>query len=109
MVVAAALTRPKFEDLPLHKEDPPYSAWGLYGKEDRLGALNLITPERIIAAAGSEIKQGIRVGLNLPLNQLPDPPAFGRQPFVHKIVHKAPRNVHDDIVELNTQVRRIDC
>lgn len=40
-------TLPKFEDLPLRKDGPPYNAWGLYGDDDELGRLNLITPEAV--------------------------------------------------------------
>lgn len=30
---------PKFADLPLQKDDPPYSAWGLWGEGDEAGTL----------------------------------------------------------------------
>lgn len=33
------VVRPSFSDLPLRKDDPPYSAWGLWGKNDQLGTL----------------------------------------------------------------------
>ena len=36
---------PPFESLPLKKDGPMYNAWGLYGADDELGRLNLITPE----------------------------------------------------------------
>ena len=51
---------PAFEDLPLRKSDPPYSAWGLYGEKDELGTLNRLTDERVAAAAKDEIKTGKR-------------------------------------------------
>ena len=51
---------PDFEDLPLRKGDPPYSAWGLYGDTDELGTLNRLTDERVAAAAKSEIRTGQR-------------------------------------------------
>lgn len=51
-----------FESLPLHPNDPPYSAWGLWGNDDELGTLNHLTPE-IVRAASSEIVHGIRVPL----------------------------------------------
>ena len=36
---------PSFDDLPLRKGDPQYSAWGLWGENDQLGTLvsNFIT------------------------------------------------------------------
>ena len=50
---------PSFDDLPLRKGDPPYSAWGLYGDDDELGTLNRLTPD-IVLAAKDEIRKGIR-------------------------------------------------
>jgi hypothetical protein len=53
---------PAFEDLPLNKDDPPYSAWGLW-KDPSLGALNHLTDEVVLRSAKEEIQTGIRVGL----------------------------------------------
>ncbi|CAK7232879.1 hypothetical protein SCUCBS95973_008407 [Sporothrix curviconia] len=57
---------PKFEDLPLRKDGPPYNAWGLYGDDDELGRLNLITPgavRRGIQAAEHGIVINLKVSL----------------------------------------------
>jgi hypothetical protein len=97
--------RPPFSSLPLNTDDPPFSAWGLYGVDDELGSLNLLTPENTLEAV-KEIKTGESVGLNLPLH-IPNPPSHNRFGFVHEIIHKAPRNVHDDKITMNTQVRLI--
>ena len=51
---------PRFEDLPLRKGDPNYSAWGLYGDNDELGTLNRLTGDKVVAAAKGEIKTGDR-------------------------------------------------
>lgn len=51
---------PPFESLPLGKDDPRFSAWGLYGDKDELGTLNRLTDERVAAAAREEIKTGAR-------------------------------------------------
>lgn len=53
---------PQFEDLPVNKNDPPFSAWGLW-KNPELGALNYLTDEVVLKAAKEEIQTGIRVGL----------------------------------------------
>ena len=50
---------PRFEDLPLRKDDPPFSAWGLYSDDDQLGFLNRITDQTVLDAS-REIKTGIR-------------------------------------------------
>ncbi|PGH08298.1 hypothetical protein AJ80_07894 [Polytolypa hystricis UAMH7299] len=94
--------RPSFDELPLRKGDPPFSAWGLYGMDDQLGTLNLLTPE-VIREASKEIKTGVRIGLDQPLNYIVRP-SHKRLPLTHKIIHKAPRPVHDDEITMNTQV-----
>jgi len=50
---------PPFESLPLRKEDPYLSAWGLYGDEDELGALNRLSGNLVVKAK-EEIRTGTR-------------------------------------------------
>ncbi|KAG8748729.1 hypothetical protein FRC10_000120 [Ceratobasidium sp. 414] len=59
---------PAFKDLPLKPEYPPHAAWGVWGDKDELGTVNNITPETILAAS-KEIKQGLSIPLNWPLDQ----------------------------------------
>lgn len=56
------MSRPSFEALPLHPDNPPYSAWGLYGEDDELGTLNLLTPDHVLEAK-SEILKGNTINL----------------------------------------------
>jgi hypothetical protein len=74
---------PDYDDLPFLPGLDIRHAWGVFGDDDRLGSINLVTPERVAAAAG-EIRSGALFPLDLPMN-LPDPPMFGRQPFSHHI------------------------
>ncbi|GME64433.1 Major facilitator superfamily [Neofusicoccum parvum] len=93
---------PDFDSLTLDPNGPPGNAWGLFGDKDELGMLNLLTPETV-AAAAKEIQTGVRISLDLPLNQ-PAFPSFDRQPFHHEIRQRgADRCVNDDIVHFNTQ------
>ncbi|PQE12771.1 cyclase protein [Rutstroemia sp. NJR-2017a BBW] len=101
---------PPFSSLPLSPSGPRGNAWGLYSSKssttsssepDQLGTLNRLTPQTTLAAS-KEIKYGIRISTDLPLNQ-PLTPCFGRQKFSHRIVCKSPRTVNDDVVEVNTQ------
>jgi hypothetical protein len=94
-------TRPSFKALPLQKDGPAGNAWGLFGKGDELGMLNLLTVETTRQAA-KEIVNGTRISIDLPLDRF-NVPAFGRQAFHQKVVHKAPRTVNDDILTFNTQ------
>ena len=100
-------TRPPFSALPLDKSGPAGNAWGLYGPDDALGTLNLLTPAVVAAAAASEIKTGDRVSLDWSLNK-PSQPSFDRQSFhwefrSRKAADGDERSVNDDIVHFNTQ------
>jgi hypothetical protein len=98
--------RPFFEALPLDKSGPPGNAWGLYGANDMLGALNLLTSTGV-AEASQEIKTGDRVSLDWPLAK-PSHPSFDRLPFETKLINKTKpvgpfRHVNDDVLHFNTQ------
>lgn len=54
---------PKFSDLPLHKDGPHGNAWGLWGPDDQLGTLNLLTDDVIAKAASENIITGQRISL----------------------------------------------
>lgn len=60
--VADSPSRPNFDELPLHPSHPKASAWGLWGKDDELGTLNMLTTERVQEAL-REIMSGGRVPL----------------------------------------------
>lgn len=92
---------PSFDELPLDKSGPPGNAWGLWGHDDELGMLNLLTPE-VITAAASEIKEGVRISLDWPLDK-PSFPTFERRRLHHAIINKAPMTMNDDAIHINTQ------
>ncbi|KAI9372697.1 hypothetical protein BJX61DRAFT_505922 [Aspergillus egyptiacus] len=90
---------PSRKELPKIEGAPKDAAW-VWGKDDQIGRLNLLTPARVKAAA-AEIKTGEMVTLNLPLD-VPKTPAFGREVFEHTI--KPILDVgFDDCYNLNTQ------
>jgi kynurenine formamidase len=74
---------PTFDQLPVRAGAPPGSAWGVFGDDDEVGTINLLTPERVLAAARS-IRHGKVFALNLPIN-IPDPPLFTRGAHKHTI------------------------
>ena len=94
--------RPAFEALPLRKGDPPFSAWGLYGLDDELGTLNLLTPV-VVTEAAREVQTGVRIGLDLPIDYIAEP-SHGRRKLTHKVIRQGKNAVHDDVIEMNTQV-----
>jgi Putative cyclase len=91
-------TLPSYAELPLLDGVP--SAWSVWD-EPRLGALNLLTPERT-ARAASLIERGVSFSLNLPLNY-PDPPLFNRPPAQHVIGTQRRTSKDDRLMDWNTQ------
>ncbi|KIW30273.1 uncharacterized protein PV07_06028 [Cladophialophora immunda] len=92
---------PTRKNLPKIVGAPDEAAW-VWGKDDYIGRLNLLTPTRVKAAASHEIRTGEMARLDLPLD-VPLQPAFGRQKFEHKIVPIAEGISYDDIYHMNTQ------
>ncbi len=92
---------PRYAELPVRPDAPPRSSWGLWGDDDVLGTLNLLTPERALRATAS-IRTGRWFALSLDL-ALPDPPLFGRPPLRHEVTGGA-SEIHDDVLhDFNTQ------
>ena len=78
--------RPKYRDL------PDGSAWDVL--DPRVGSLELLTPERV-AAAARLVRTGTRFGLDLPLD-VPSPPFFGREAYRHEVFSLGMDYVYDD-------------
>jgi len=56
---------PDYDDLPIGEAVGVRCSWGLFdkdGKKDRVGTINLLTPE-VVTAASSEIKSGKSISL----------------------------------------------
>lgn len=66
---------PKYRDLPRSDEGVGI-AWGLWGDDDDLGLMNLVTPEKAIEGARA-VRKGSVFPLDIPLD-LVDPAFFGR-------------------------------
>jgi hypothetical protein len=65
---------------------PPGSNWGEFGPDDRLGRLNLITPERRRAAL-AEASDGVTFCLSLPLDRGPGLNPRRRPPRLAAVEH----------------------
>ncbi|RPD71268.1 hypothetical protein L226DRAFT_574034 [Lentinus tigrinus ALCF2SS1-7] len=92
---------PTFDELPKFK-DFSGCAWEIWGKDDQLGTVNLLTDE-VVKEASKEIKTGKAIGLNWPVN-FPSKPVFGRKAPEHEIHFKEWAGaVHDDHLHINTQ------
>ena len=87
---------PAYDDLPrIEGLGLPYS-WEYFGRGDRWGTLNFLTPETV-AKAASTVTSGRVISLSLPADQ-PDPPLFGREPM-RAVQFEVDRNTRDDRVD----------
>lgn len=91
---------PVLKELPSIPGAPKDAAW-VWGDNDYIGRINLLTPARV-AAAAREIRTGEIVPVNLPLN-VPEQPAFHRETFKHEVKVLRENYAYDDIYHLNTQ------
>jgi hypothetical protein len=81
---------PTYDELPEVPGIGMRHAWDVWGRDDVLGSINLVTAARV-AAARAEIVTGVRYSLDLPLD-LPDPPLYGRRPYLRQV---RPLNRHE--------------
>ena len=93
-------------DLPSYDELPEIDgvrvAWGLFGEGDRLGCLNLMTPEKAVEAARL-VHAGAVFPLDAALDEF-DPPLFTRPRIAHEVAGWPGGNSFDDrITMFNTQ------
>ena len=80
---------PKYDELPRGESGRPH-AWGLFGDDDSLGRLNLITPEVATEAVGV-VRRGVSFGLNLSITEFHPPLDNTRAPTRHRVL----RGGHD--------------
>ena len=74
---------PTYRELLARTDAPPGTAWGIFGDDDQLGTLNLLTPERAKASA-AEVQTGEVFSLNWNV-ELPDPAPFRQVPVRHQV------------------------
>ncbi|EIN07896.1 hypothetical protein PUNSTDRAFT_104025 [Punctularia strigosozonata HHB-11173 SS5] len=96
---------PPFDELP-HFHEFSGCAWDVWPADDQLGTLNLLTDDVVRRAAQEEIKTGVTVSLNWPIN-FPEKPFFKRKkPEIKNIalVNGDPsKAMRDDEIHINTQ------
>jgi kynurenine formamidase len=92
---------PSFDQLPVRKDAPAESSWGVFGDDDAFGCLNFLTPAGVVEAArlvqtGKVFRLDAKIGFARP-------PLFGRASVVHTVVPLGP-TAHDDTLDhFNTQ------
>ncbi|MCW2850170.1 MAG: hypothetical protein JWR90_4144 [Marmoricola sp.] len=74
---------PRYDELPVREGLPAGSSWGLWGDDDEIGTVNLLTPERVQRALALPTR-GAVFPLNWALEE-PSPPFYGRGALQHII------------------------
>ncbi|KAK6213514.1 hypothetical protein QIS74_09516 [Colletotrichum tabaci] len=105
-----ALSLPDYDGLPPVEGMPKGCAWGVFdkdGKKDVYGTLNLLTPE-VIKEAGAEIRDGVSISLNWPLDSMNKFAIEGRKQTVHTVHSLQATGLSDglgwdDELDFNTQ------
>lgn len=96
---------PSYNELPVVDGAPKGSSWGLWGPDDVLGCLNLLTEEKRLAAAQT-VTRGTVFPLSLEM-EVPDPPLYRRESFQHVVKNTVVNGLaigHDDRLDSwNTQ------
>ncbi|MGH3254545.1 MAG: cyclase family protein [Streptosporangiaceae bacterium] len=88
---------PSYADLPAAPHGGR-SAWGLFGPDDNLGLVNLMTPERI-AAAAHLVRRGQIFCLDLPLGSISPALAAFRGTPRHDVLHAPGTTGFDDVYD----------
>ncbi|HVW39989.1 MAG TPA: cyclase family protein [Amycolatopsis sp.] len=74
---------PAYAELPVTPGAPPHSSWGLWGADDQLGCLNLLSAQRVLDTV-SDLRRGRVIALNASLELFTEP-LFGRPKLEHEI------------------------
>ena len=88
---------PDYADLPSAPRGGR-SAWGLFGRRDNLGLVNLMTPERI-AAAARLVRRGQIFCLDMPIGSISPALATFRGPPRHQVLHQPGTAGFDDVYD----------
>jgi kynurenine formamidase len=86
---------PSYKELLTREGAPPGSSWGVFGADDQVGCVNLMTPEKAVEAAGL-VRTGKSFALNWEFEQ-PNPALFRRGNFRHTITGQG--TGRDDIID----------
>lgn len=94
---------PAVTDLPAYDDLPPAPeggrcGWGLFGPDDNVGLFNLLTPERIVAAARL-IRLGRVFPLDAPIDAFLPPIAHTRGAPRHTVLHQRGAISFDDVYD----------
>jgi kynurenine formamidase len=88
---------PTYDELP-EASDGGRSAWGVFGPDDVLGTINLLTPERI-AAASRLVRRGAMFPLDAPVGAFNPALIASRGAPRHRVLHQSGSIGFDDVMD----------
>ena len=88
---------PNYDELPRFDPIGMNHAWGVFGAEDEVGTINLLSPA-VVLAATAEIVRGQTFNLSLPLDRPRPRRGDSRSPYRHH-VFSIDRNTQDDVID----------
>jgi kynurenine formamidase len=88
---------PSYDDLP-DAPDGGRSGWGLFGPDDNLGLVNLMTPERVVEAARL-VRRGAVFSLNAPVGAFSPGVAATRGAPRHHVMYSSSSGSFDDVYD----------
>jgi len=98
---------PKYADLPVIEKTGEHHSWNVWGKDDQLGMMNLLTPERVLRAA-SLVKKGKVFNVE-PSRAIPHPGRSKNPAFEHHMsVSRRGRTDHADHWEFHGGLGHLD-
>ena len=89
------VTLPSYDELLQRTDAPAGAAWGLFGEDDELGTINLLTAE-VVRQAAAEIQKGNVFSLNQPISF---PQMAARGPYRHHIILPTGNRGRDDYLD----------
>lgn len=88
---------PNYDDLPAAPQGGR-TAWGMFGKDDQVGLMNLMTPERVVSAAAL-VRKGAVFPLNAPVDAFEPSIAGARGVPRHRVLHAEGSIAFDDVYD----------
>lgn len=88
---------PDYDDLPPGPQGGR-TAWGIFGQDDQVGLINLMTPARVVSAARL-VRKGAVFPLNAPVDAFEPAIAGSRGVPRHRVLHQAGSLAFDDVYD----------
>jgi kynurenine formamidase len=88
---------PTYAQLQSRSDGPAGTSWGVFGADDQVGSINLLTPQRILAGIGC-VRRGAYFNLDYPINAI-DPPLSRRRELARHEIYSLRANQRDDYLD----------